>query len=112
MRIKTDDRPMEDPKDPEGDHLFQLCSLFLADKEIEDMATMYRSGGFGYGDVKKTLAAAAENHFAEARERRSELESNPDRIREILDAGATQARAKAGEVLRRAQEACGLKPRR
>ena len=112
MRIKTDDRPMEDPKEPEGDHLFQLCSLFLADSEIEEMAAMYRRGGFGYGDVKKTLATAAENHFAEARERRVELESNPDRIREILDAGATQARAKAGEVLRRAQEACGLKPRR
>ena len=111
MRIKTDDRPMEDPKDPEGDHLFQLCSLFLDETQIDEMAAMYRRGGFGYGDVKKTLAQAAEDYFSEARERRSELEADPERIRAILDDGATKARAKASEVLRRAQDACGLKPR-
>jgi tryptophanyl-tRNA synthetase len=112
MRIDTDSRPMEEPKEPEGDHLYQLCSLFLPNEEIEDMAAMYRRGGFGYGDVKKTLAAAAEEYFAEARERRAELESDPDRIRDILNEGAKQARAKASDVLRRAQEACGLKPKK
>jgi tryptophanyl-tRNA synthetase len=104
MRIDTDSRPMEEPKEPEGDHLYQLCSLFLPNEEIEDMAAMYRRGGFGYGDVKKTLAAAAEEYFAEARERRAELESDPDRIRDILNEGAKQARAKASDVLRRAQK--------
>ena len=28
MRISTDSRPMEDPKDPDTDHLYQLYSLF------------------------------------------------------------------------------------
>ena len=112
MRIDTDSRPMEDPKEPEGDHLFQLYSLFAQPAQIEEMAAMYRRGGFGYGDVKKALAQAAEDYFAEARERRAELESDPDRIRDILNEGAKKARAKAGEVLRRAQDACGLKPPR
>ena len=31
MRIVTDSRPMEEPKDPETDHLFQLYSLFADD---------------------------------------------------------------------------------
>ncbi len=53
MRIVTDTRPMEDPKDPETDHLFQLYRLFASSSDVESMAAMYRRGGFGYGDVKK-----------------------------------------------------------
>ena len=91
MRIATDSRPMEDPKDPESDHLFQLFSLFGSEREIEEMANLYRAGGFGYGDVKKALATAAENYFADARERRAELEAHPDKVREILADGASAA---------------------
>jgi tryptophanyl-tRNA synthetase len=58
--------------------------------------------------VKKELAEAAEAFFAEARERRQQLEQHPDRVREILDDGARRARQKAGEVLSRAKQACGL----
>ena len=109
MRMPTDSRPMEDPKDPDTDHLYQLFSLFADDAAREEMAAMYRAGGFGYGDVKKALANAAEDYFAEARERRAELAADPKRVREILDDGASRARKKAGEVLLRAQKACGLK---
>jgi len=111
MRIKTDSRPMEEPKEPETDHLYQLFSLFADDAAREEMAAMYRRGGFGYGEVKKALAELAVNHFAEARERRKELEVNPAQIHEILSDGATRARRKAAEVLRRAQENCGVKPK-
>jgi tryptophanyl-tRNA synthetase len=109
MGIATDSRPMEDPKDPETDHLFQLFSLFGKPDAIEAMAAKYRAGGFGYGDVKKALSAAAVDYFGEARERRAEYEANPDRVLEILAEGAKKARAKAEEVLRRAQDACGAK---
>ena len=109
MRIVTDSRPMEEPKPPETDHLFLLYSLFAADAGREEMAAMYRRGGFGYGEVKKALADAAIDYFAEARERRRELESDPARVREILGDGAATARKKAGEVLLRAQKACGVK---
>ncbi len=109
MRITTDTRPMEQPKDPASDHLFQLYSLFADEASIADLEAVYRKGGFGYGDVKKGLADAAEQYFAEARARRLELEAKPERVREILAAGAEMARKKAGEVLARAQFACGVK---
>jgi tryptophanyl-tRNA synthetase len=108
MRITTDSRPMEDPKDPETDHLYQLYSLFADETELESMAAMYRAGGFGYGDVKKAVAEKAEEFLAEPRARREELAAHPERIREILDDGAATARRKSGEVLLRAQKACGL----
>ncbi len=108
MRIKTDSRPMDEPKDPETDHLYQLYWLFADESGREEMAAMYRRGGFGYGEVKKQLAALADEYFAEARERRGQLESQPDRVRQILADGASRAREKAGEVLKRAQQACGV----
>jgi len=109
MRIKTDSRPMDQPKDPDGDHLFQLYALFATAAQREEMAAKYRRGGFGYGEVKKALADLAESYFAEARRRRTELEAQPERVRQILAEGAARARKKAAEVLLRAQKACGVK---
>lgn len=109
MRIVTDSRPMEQPKEPETDHLYQLYSLFANDEQRTAMADKYRRGGFGYGEVKKALADLAVEHFAAARARRAELAADPTRVGDILAAGAAKARQKAGEVLTRAKRACGLK---
>jgi tryptophanyl-tRNA synthetase len=109
MRIVTDSRPMDQPKEPAGDVLYDLYSLVASESEREAMAGLYRRGGFGYGEVKKALADAAENFFSEPRARRAELAANPKHIREILGDGAAVARRKAAEVLKRAQKACGVK---
>jgi tryptophanyl-tRNA synthetase len=109
MRIVTDSRPMDQAKEPAGDVLFDLYSLVATDAERHDMAALYRRGGFGYGEVKKALADAAERFFAEPRARRAELSQKPDRVHDILAAGAAKARQKAAEVLKRAQDACGVR---
>ncbi|WP_413431264.1 tryptophan--tRNA ligase [Crateriforma spongiae] len=108
MRITTDSRPMEDAKEPEGDHLFQLFQLFAKQDQIDEMAAMYRRGGFGYGEVKKAVAEASEAYFADARQRRAELESNLDYVHEVLRDGARRAREAAALVLSRAKKNCGL----
>ncbi len=109
MGITTDSRPMEEPKNPEGDHLFELYSLFASEEQTRRLAETYKRGGFGYGSVKKELVVLAEQYFAEARARREDWLSRPEDVREVLAEGAKRARKKAGEVLLRAQEACGLK---
>jgi tryptophanyl-tRNA synthetase len=108
MRIQTDSRPMEQPKAPETDHLFQLYQLMATPEEVQTMADLYRAGGFGYGQVKKALAEVSERFFAEARQRRKELEARPDTVQDILHSGAKRARAKAAEVLTRVERACGI----
>jgi tryptophanyl-tRNA synthetase len=108
MRITTDSRPMDQPKEPETDTLYQLYSLVAGDEKREEMAARYRRGGFGYGEVKKALAEAAENYFGAARTRREALAASPGEVREVLAAGARRARQKAAEVLTRAKKACGL----
>ncbi len=109
MRITTDSRPMEDPKEPDEDHLFLLYRLFASESEIESMAAMYRRGGFGYGEVKKALAEASEAYFQQARDRRMELEQNIDYVHETLKKGSDRAREVAAGVLYRAQVACGVR---
>jgi tryptophanyl-tRNA synthetase len=108
MRITTDSRPLDQPKDPDTDHLYQLFKLLAPASDVQEMADLYRRGGFGYGDIKKKLADAADAFFDTARQRRSELEAHPDHVLEILRQGAERARQKASAVLRRAEKACGL----
>src|ERR1044071_3694086 len=109
MGIVTDSRPMDHPKEPAGDVLYDLFSLVAPESDREAMAALYRRGGFGYGEVKKAVADSAEKFFAEPRARREELAAHPDRVLTILADGASRARKKAAEVLSRAQKACGVK---
>jgi tryptophanyl-tRNA synthetase len=108
MGITTDSRPMEEPQEPDGDHLFTLYSLFASEEQTKALAETYCRGGFGYGGIKKELAVLAENYFSAARSRREELLAKPGEVREVLAAGAATARKKGSEVLRRVKDACGL----
>ncbi len=108
MRIVTDSRPMDQSKEPAGDVLYDLYSLVATESQREEMAALYRRGGFGYGGIKKALADAAEKYWAEPRARRAELAAKPDYVHQVLAAGAAMARKKAAEVLQRAQNACGI----
>ena len=109
--IKTDSTPVEAPKDPETCSVFALYRLFSNEEQQHALAERYRAGGMGYGEAKKELYEAAMEFFGEARERRAELEANPNRVEEVLQAGASEAREQAQKVLNRAREACGLRTR-
>jgi len=109
MRIVTDSRPVEAPKDPENDNLFALFSLLAEDDERKALAARYRSGGLGYGEVKKLLLARIDAHFAAARARRKELERHPSVVENALRKGASKARAEAQETMRQVREAVGLR---
>ncbi|MEW4528614.1 MAG: tryptophan--tRNA ligase [Maioricimonas sp. JB045] len=111
MSIKTDSTPVEDPKDPDSCAVYTLFRLFSTEDEQAELAERYRAGGMGYGEAKKLLHEHALAYFAEARQRRADLEAHPERVEEILQNGAAQARNKAAEVLDRARTACGLKSR-
>ncbi|MBD3174520.1 MAG: tryptophan--tRNA ligase [Armatimonadia bacterium] len=107
-RMKTDSTPVEEPKDPDTCNVFALFRLMAPEGEREEMARRYREGGVGYGDVKKRIAELFFENFGEARERKAELDNNPDELREIYAEGARKARAKAREVLDRARDAMGI----
>ena len=106
--VKTDSSGVEDKKNPETCAVFDLYKLFATEDQQAELAERYRTGGMGYGEAKKLVNEAAAEHFAEARERREQLEQNPDTLEDILRDGSGRARAVACEVLDRVRSACGL----
>jgi hypothetical protein len=83
----------------------EVCQVAIS---TDNGAVWSDLAGFGYGDVKKALVAAAADFFADARRRRAELAADPGTIDAILAEGAERARSRAGDVLSRAKRACGL----
>ncbi|WP_457653912.1 tryptophan--tRNA ligase [Rhodocaloribacter sp.] len=108
MSIITDSTPLEAPKDPEKCTVFALIKLFADDETRERIATAYRAGGYGYGHAKKELLRLISDYFAEARERRRELESHPDYVMDVLREGGRKGREKAEAYMERARECVGL----
>lgn len=108
MSIVTDSTPLDEPKDPDSCNVFSLIRLFAEDGDRERIAEAYREGGYGYGHAKQELLEMIEDHFAEARARRKELEQRPDYVRDVLRAGAEEAREKARRMMHRVREQVGL----
>lgn len=108
MKILTDSKEMEDPKDPDTCNVFALYKLFASESELAELAERYRAGGMGYGHAKTELLEKINLHFAPMREKRAELAADMDSVNDILKAGAQQASARARETLQKARQAVGL----
>jgi tryptophanyl-tRNA synthetase len=108
MSIQTDSTALEDPKDPDTCNVFALIKLFADDEIREEIAGKYRAGGYGYGHAKKELLGLIEGYYAEARERRKELEKDPDYVHDVLREGGKKARERAESVMEPIREVTGL----
>jgi len=108
MAIKMDSRTPAEPKpDAEQNLAIQLLKVINAaiGKEYEQKL---RTGGLGYGDLKKKLFEVYWEYFTDARNRRAELVNSLDYVNKVLADGAAKARVNAAEVLKRARKASGL----
>ncbi len=108
MGIVTDSAPVEAPKDPERNTIFQLYALVATPEEKAAMADAFRAGGYGYGEAKKALLSRLKTFFGPARERFASLLARPDDIEDVLRDGAQRARAEALATIGAARTACGL----
>jgi tryptophanyl-tRNA synthetase len=108
MRIVTDSKGLEDPKDPDTCNVFSLYKLFGSPGQIDDLAQRYRAGGLGYGHAKQELFDVVDAQLSEPREHYQDWMAQPERIEEVLAAGADRARATASVVLKRVRFAMGL----
>jgi len=109
MSIVMDSRTPQEPK-PDADQnlAIQILKLVAPPDVAKDAEDRLRAGGLGYAELKKALFEHYWNYFAEARKKRSELETNLDYVHQVLRDGAARARAKAREVLQRARKASGV----
>lgn len=110
MRIVTDSRPPEEPKEPETDTIYQLFKLVAPESGVESMAARYRAGGLGYGQAKQDLYEALEATFAEPRRRYDEIVNDRGLLDRILADGAARVRAVGDPILQAARKAVGVGP--
>jgi len=108
MRIVTDSKTVDEPKDPEASTIYQLYRLLAEPAEADELAARYRAGGMGYGDAKKALAEAFESYFAPMKARREELAGDLAYVEDVLAAGAAKAKQTARQTLDAARSAVGL----
>jgi tryptophanyl-tRNA synthetase len=108
MGIKTASVPLGQPLDPDSDTVFALYRLVASPEEVADMERRYREGQVGYGQAKKELLAKIDALFAPARERRRELEKDPEVVNRVLTEGALRARSEARRTIDVCRRACGL----
>lgn len=109
MKIVTDSKTLEEPKDPENCNVFNLYKLFATEEQQEALAERYRAGGMGYGHAKQELFDVFWETFRPYREKREELENNMDYVREVIRKGGERARAVAQQTMDEVRKAVGLR---
>lgn len=107
MKIKTDSSPPEAPKSTEGSLIFDLYKEWAQPEETAELADRY-SKGIGWGHAKEALFQVINREVAQMRDTYNQLMAKPNEMDEILNEGATRARAKARPVMDRIRSKVGL----
>jgi tryptophanyl-tRNA synthetase len=107
MSIVTDSTPLEAPKNPDTDHVFQLYKLVASSEQVAEMRVNYEQGGYGYGHAKKELLRLLTERFAKERDTFDYYMNHLAELDELLFAGADKARQVATETLKRVRGRMG-----
>jgi tryptophanyl-tRNA synthetase len=84
---------VQDPGQVEGNVVFTYLDAFHDDaEEVEALKAHYRRGGLGDVTLKKRLDGILQDFLEPIRDRRAQLEQDPDYIRDILRDGTQTAR--------------------
>lgn len=108
MRIVTDSKAPEEPKNPEQDTIMQLYRLVAAPDAADALADHYRRGGLSYREAKEILADALVTYLQPIQERKAELDTQEDMVKKILADGAAKARPLAEASLLALKQKLGL----
>lgn len=98
----------DDPGNPHVCNVFALHQHFSDLSERDEIEIRCQTAELGCVECKDWLAENLAGELAPIRERARELEADPDRVYEILEAGAERSRRIARETLRAVTERMGL----
>ena len=108
MRIVTDSKRPEDPKDPDACNVFNIFKYFALPEAVESRRNAYLNGGLAYREIKQELYELLNDFFGGFRANDYQLMDDKDLLDRILNDGADKARAMAGPVLESVRRAIGI----
>jgi len=110
MMMVTDParRYRTDPGHPEVCNVFTLHGFF-SPNDVKRIEQECRTAAIGCVDCKKLFARNLADYFAEFREKRAQLASDPDFVWDVLDEGARRAREIARKTIAEVREAIGIR---
>ena len=68
MRIVTDSKRPEEPKDPDTCNVFAIYRYFTSPERVEGTQERYLRGGLAYSEIKGELFELLDNTFRDARQ--------------------------------------------
>jgi len=108
MKITTDSKELDEPKEWNDCNIYNLCKLFMNESELEVLQKRYETPGEGYGHFKLTLLKKINDYFEPFAQKREYYNNNPEVVKEILKKGALKASTIAKAKLKVIRDAVGL----
>jgi tryptophanyl-tRNA synthetase len=109
-RMMTDPARVKrtDPGEPEKCPAFELHKIYCTPEEIEFVSQGCRTAGIGCLECKKVMIKHVIEDLAPFRDKRAQLENNPEVVEEVLQAGHEAAQEKASQTMSEVRETLGL----
>lgn len=109
MGIVTDSKGVDEPKEPEGNTIYEIYKFFASETEHKELADQFHTGGMGYGEAKKKLLEKIHTTFEPFQEKRKYLENHPEEVEAILAKGAAKVKKVSHVTMEKVRKATGLK---
>ena len=106
--ILTDSRAPGEAKEVEGSALFQIYQAFASAEETQALRQAY-ADGIAWGDAKQLLWERVTREVAPMRATYEDLIAHPERLEDILQAGAAKARKLSTALISDLRQAVGLR---
>ncbi len=103
--IKTDCRPMEEPKNPDEILVYEIYKSISTPAQLQEMGDGLREGKLGYGHIKNMLLDAVVAEVKEMREKYNYYMAHYEEVEAMLEEGAAKARPTAQATLKRLKDA-------
>jgi tryptophanyl-tRNA synthetase len=112
MGIVTDSTPVEAPKNPEADTVFQLYQAVASPTQTQELHQRYLAGGIGYGDAKKLLLEVLLERFRPTYEAYTFWMNDRAALDKALHEGAERAREVGSKTMADVRSALGFEPKK
>ena len=97
-----------DPGDPDVCNVFTFHQIYSPEDMVNRINEECRKAEIGCVVCKKMMAENLINALQPIREKRNELDSNPDMVKEIIDKGNKRAKAIAEKTMAEVKEVIGI----